>query len=118
MPYDAIIYQAGERGDLQDAAGRAREFVTVAKMQPGVPLTVSIGGYDDDPRELFDVPEVMAFLRDFVGYMGQELPGAQIATVFKRFSYECRALMFLAAGITRREDINITDQGQEGSVFR
>lgn len=106
--YDAVIYEAGSRGDFPPPGRAAFEFVSVARLNPAAELTVSIGGYDADPREVFDIPEVMAFLRAMVAAMGPLTTPAEIGQIFGRFSFECRAMMLLAAGAVTREQIRIT----------
>jgi len=107
-PFGAVVFVAGERGQWGDPAEVAADFVKLARANPKAELTVCVSGYEDDPRELFDVPEVVDFLRQMVGHMGRLLPGAAIADPFGRFSFECRALMFYAAGIIGRDQIEIT----------
>jgi hypothetical protein len=107
-PFDVVIFQAGERGDFPPPAKAAADFVAMARMNPRAELTVCLAGFGDDPRELFDIPEAMAFLRAMVGSMGPLVSPAELKQIFDRFSYECRALMLLAAGVIRREQINIT----------
>jgi hypothetical protein len=35
------------------------------KFTPSTAVTMHIGGYDDDPRELWEIPEVRAFVSEF-----------------------------------------------------
>lgn len=106
-PYGAVIYEAGSRADMANPALRAAEFATLVRANPGAELTVTIGGYDKDPRELFDVPEVMAFLREFMQHLGGLFNSDERKGLLDRFSWECRAMLLLAAGVIRREQIEI-----------
>jgi hypothetical protein len=110
--YDVVFYQAGERGDLCDEAHRAAEFVQIARMTPGAELSVMIGGYDDDPRELFDIPEVMAFLRAFVAH----IPASEGINIAPRLSYECRAMMLFAIGEITRDQIVTVPRAPKGAT--
>lgn len=35
------------------------------KIEPTTAIVIHVGGYDDDPRELWQIPEVMNFVRKF-----------------------------------------------------
>lgn len=40
------------------------------KIQPSTAVTMHIGGYDEDPRELWQIPEVCAFVTEFCSKTG------------------------------------------------
>jgi hypothetical protein len=107
-PYDAVIYEAGSRGALSQPARRAAEFAAAVRASPAAELSVTIGGYDSDPRELMDIPEVMAFLREFMQHLGGLFNSDEREALLDRLSIECRALLLLAAGAITREQITIT----------
>lgn len=110
-PFDAVIYEAGARGALAHPALRAAEFAAIARANPAAELAVTIGGYDSDPRELIDTPEVMAFLQEFMRHLGALFNANERSALLNRFSWECRAMMMLAAGIITRKQISITARG-------
>lgn len=106
-PFDVVIYEVGARGDFPNPAKAAAELVALARLNPSAQLGVSLGGYDADPREIFDIPDAMAFMRAMVGAMGPLVTAEEIGQIFGRFTYECRAMMYLAAGAITREQIRI-----------
>jgi len=59
------MIEIGARGNLTKR--RAREHAVVFKetrrASPGAEITIGIAGYDDDPRELWDFPEVRRYVR-------------------------------------------------------
>lgn len=65
---DVIISELGERGGLTLAHARdmALKF-TLVWMHTRADAThiLSVSGYDDDPREVWDIPEVKAFFAEF-----------------------------------------------------
>src|SRR6266516_1731002 len=61
-PPDFVMFVAGHRGALTRGAARlaAKEFLTLRRVAPDSYVMLSIAGYDDDPRELHQFPEVCA----------------------------------------------------------
>jgi hypothetical protein len=101
--FDEVLYHLGDRGDLRDEAKRAADLVAVAGMQPQARLSILIGGYDEDPRELFDIPEVMAFLKRIANAM----PEDALRTVMPRFDKSSLALFLVAVGHIRRDQVMV-----------
>lgn len=74
MPrYDVVGVLIGERGNLARTAARqgARLFRQMAAAQPTAELCPNIGGYDDDPRGLWEIPEVSAYLCRWAEFAGR-----------------------------------------------
>jgi hypothetical protein len=70
-----IGIQIGEKGgltdqDLLEAAGRTAGMLQCA--QPTTPAMVSIDGYDDDPRELWEMSETRDYVLDFFALMMEQ----------------------------------------------
>jgi hypothetical protein len=65
--YDAILMVIGSKGDL--SARRAGESAVsvklIAERYPDASLSLHIDGFDDDPRELWEIPEAARFIRWF-----------------------------------------------------
>jgi hypothetical protein len=64
-PFDAVFCVVGGKDDLTDATrtqvlGHLNGAVRIGTTGP---VHLSIDGYDDDPRELWEIPEVCAYLR-------------------------------------------------------
>ena len=63
-PDDVVVFTLGSPGYFTDAdAARAAEAIG---RLGGVPLHLTIGGYDDDPRDVFDIPEARNYVGRFV----------------------------------------------------
>lgn len=70
--YDMIGITIGERNHLtRDAAKQnARRFKEIAAAQPWAELCPIMHGYDDDPRGLWEIPEVRAYLCRWAQFAG------------------------------------------------
>lgn len=66
------IIQAGEPGclDAEHAALTAQGTRAVMKYHPKAKIQWWVAGYDDDPRSLWDIPEVAAHIRRCAAEMG------------------------------------------------
>jgi len=104
--FDVAIYEAWSKGMPPDPERAAREFVGLYKTTPRVGLT--IGGFDTDPRELFDIPEAMTFLRALMIEIPRHFAGGVPPDdFFDHIIEESRAMLMLAAGVIRRDQINV-----------
>jgi hypothetical protein len=66
--YDELMFVIGEKGDLtqNNAIQAALGVLTACSAYTKANVTISIDGYDDDPRELWEIPEVEQFVLLFV----------------------------------------------------
>ncbi len=64
-PIRAIFVQIGEAGDLTcaRASAAATAIMDARRIYPDATLSLCLNGYDDDPREIWQVPEAKAFVR-------------------------------------------------------
>jgi hypothetical protein len=71
---DIVGILIGQRGKLTpDAAEQgARLFKDVAAQHPQADLHPHVGGFDDDPRGLWEIPEVRAYLCRWAELVGIE----------------------------------------------
>jgi hypothetical protein len=62
-----IVMTIGMPGDLtrQEAETAARAWLATHKRYPRATTWLQIAGYDDDPRELYEFPEVTRYVRRF-----------------------------------------------------
>ena len=75
--FDVVCVEIGSRGHLSRADAK-RGVVTWKKAQrsqPGARFTFAIAGYDDDPRALWEIPEVAAYVRRWAELVGITDPG-------------------------------------------
>jgi hypothetical protein len=65
--YDAIVVVIGGKSDLRPvrAAISAGQVKLIATLQPRAALSLHLDGFDDDPRELWEIPEAALFIRQF-----------------------------------------------------
>ncbi len=75
------LHVIGGRDNLTDEQARtsAADFCQALDLLPLSQHAIAVAGYDDDPRELWDVPEARAFVRQFVGWVALLKPGVKIA---------------------------------------
>lgn len=75
------LHEIGARDAFsRDLARRmARDFVDSLTAFPNAEHMLVVGGYDTDPRELWDIPEARAYIREFAGWVALMLPGRKIA---------------------------------------
>lgn len=67
-----IIHQIGSKGELNPEAARraATEFCAVWTATPGAEShMIFIDGYDDDPREIWEISEARKHIQDFGMYV-------------------------------------------------
>ena len=90
---DFIHAEIGGRGDLtpEKLAIAAAGISNAAKNYPTPKIMLSIGGYDQDPRDLWEIPEVRAYVRGFV----LALDGR----VFARLEYVTRVMLAACCGV-------------------
>jgi hypothetical protein len=70
---DYIFIEIGVRQHIHDrysAIKAGLAFTGAAKINPKAHLAFMIGGYDEDKRELWEVPEVMQYVRWFANASG------------------------------------------------
>jgi len=68
MPdYSHVFIEIGGRDNLtRQVIEEVRTApLLAARAQPGRPIVLMVGGYDDDPRELWDIPEAAAHIRAY-----------------------------------------------------
>lgn len=61
-----IVFSVASKGDMNRRAMAAAVLAWRAlKIEPSTAITMHFGGYDDDPRELWQIPEVCSFVQRF-----------------------------------------------------
>lgn len=63
--FDEVLCEVGDaQHQTQEDARRAGEWVAlVARTQPQAVIRLMLGGYDDDPRSLWEIPEAADYVR-------------------------------------------------------
>lgn len=82
--FDCILIQAGQRGCLTASHARVTGLATqlALRRHPSARIDWWVAGYDTDPRELWDIPQVAAHIRscaEAAGFTdGYSLPRDQV----------------------------------------
>jgi hypothetical protein len=81
-PITGIIVQVGEKGDLTrtHASAAATAIINARRAYPDAVVTLSFDGFDDDQREIWDIPQARTYLLDV------------IATAFQSLGFDLRCL--------------------------
>lgn len=70
--FDNIFLEIGVKGMLTPAS--RRESVVAFKLararHPNAKIAFALGGYDDDPREIYDIPECRDYIRQWAHEAG------------------------------------------------
>lgn len=63
--FDAIFMEIGSKGNFStlDRKKAATAFRLARVRYPNATVGFMIGGYDDDPREIYDIPEAREYIR-------------------------------------------------------
>jgi hypothetical protein len=63
--YEYAFMEIGAKGELTEKTARrgAEAILLMTQFNPTTQIAVTIGGYDNDPRELWDIPEAKHFFR-------------------------------------------------------
>jgi hypothetical protein len=65
--YDMVVIEFGGAGHLDDRT--LQEMCSAPAMvhaqYPDAPIVLSLSGFDDDPRSLWDIPEAAAYIRAY-----------------------------------------------------
>jgi hypothetical protein len=112
---DMIISEIGRRGDMtaSEASAAADTLMLSVIRWPKVGLMLMIGGYDDDPRFLGDIPEAMEQFRRFATELYTQMERHNDYRPWGRFDQMSRALMELAIGVRPRASFLLVDNGPE-----
>ena len=59
---ELVIGQYPDYFSAKDCRDSARAFRLARKRYPQAKIGISVGGYDNDPRELYDIPEAREYI--------------------------------------------------------
>jgi hypothetical protein len=70
--YDYVFIEIGHRDNIDDLRAVVLPAVAfkLAAKNPKTRIAIMVGGYDDDPRELWQIPEVRKYLQVFAQKAG------------------------------------------------
>jgi hypothetical protein len=73
---DLICVEIGSRGHLsrQDVRRAAATWKQMRRAHPKAAFIFAVDGYDDDPRALWEIPEVAAYVRTWAQLVGLDDP--------------------------------------------
>jgi hypothetical protein len=71
-----IVVEIGRRDQLshEDAKRGADRWDKARRNNPDVVLMFTLGGYDDDPRAIWEIPEAAAYMRTWAQLVGLDDP--------------------------------------------
>lgn len=102
---DTLVFEIWRPGEPTSMLPVAQEFVRVAELLPLHKLGPSIGGFEDDERELIDNPEALAVMKDFCTFLAVLDP---LESLKRRIVHECLVVMLIATGGLDRRMVRIT----------
>lgn len=108
---EIMIVEFGRRGDLTDEqSNEAAEFmVRVARVRPNILISIAVGGFDNDPRRVTDIPECADHFRRL--YLALKNLGPEGDAVFAQLETQSRALLKIAMGYAPRGSLIIKPEG-------
>jgi hypothetical protein len=70
--YDMVMFTIGARDDLTPSTCEkaAAAWRTITAENPKAKFVLQVGGFDDDPRELWEFPEVCAYVQRWANLVG------------------------------------------------
>ncbi len=88
--YDMVMFTIGARGDLTPSTCEkaAAAWRTITAENPKAKFVLQVGGFDDDPRELWEFPEVCAYVQRWANLVGLDTleDGGQVGRLVRRAS--------------------------------
>lgn len=102
---DGLYIEIGTPPNLDAATGRecAEWLMRAAPQKPGAVIAVTVGGFDDDGREVYDIPEAREALRAFALRMAELDTEGRIAA---RMDRSTRVVLAVCAGWLARAAVN------------
>lgn len=102
------MVQIGAKGGMRRryAVEAAQATLKLARQSPEAQFHPYVDGYDDDPREVLDIPEAAAQFRAY----SSELTRLQDVTGYPlrdRLTEQARVILLLCAGILPRDAVEI-----------
>lgn len=111
MHYDAAIIQVGAKDPPPDAVAKATlAILSFRAANPVATITLWVHGYDDDPRELWDVPEVCDQIKQAIGGALRARPGWDLGDL--NLDEPSRCLVGMCYGI-----LHITGRSPENGNY-
>jgi hypothetical protein len=111
----AAIVVLGHRDNLDANHARkgAGSLLKARENFPGATIVVSVGGYDDDKRELWEIPEVCGYVLDVFDAVFEDWPSGNLDDL--NLHDESRTIVLACTGVLR---VAGRDQASGKYVFR
>lgn len=96
--FNVVIHEIGTKGEFTRERAReaAAAFARIRFAQPNAEHGIVVGGYDDDHRELWDIPEAKAYVRDYTAYVALYMPGRPLSDW--KFQQSAMTLLAMCSG--------------------
>jgi hypothetical protein len=98
----ALVLVLGEAGALPPPAEAVGSVIAAHQTYPGVPITLAIGGFDDDPRPVCEIPEAKAFYAGLAAALDQTPWAEAVVTALDPTS---QGVLALCAGWLPRDEV-------------
>lgn len=74
--FDIVMLVIGGRGELEERHVRnaADKYRDLRALNPDAVVGLSLSGYDDDPREIYEIPEARDYVKRFAALAGIRTP--------------------------------------------
>jgi hypothetical protein len=98
---DAAIHEIGSKDSFSIELAReaAIGFCQAIAAFPAIEHMLCVAGYDDDTRELWDIPEAREFIRNFAGFVALARPGVPLEAW--KLDRESLVLILVCTGLGR-----------------
>jgi hypothetical protein len=106
---DVLGVEISAKGDMTDQRAReaAEWLFRVAPQKPGAVISATVGGYEDDPREVHDIPEALRVFAVFARRLAQLEMAAGNRRIADRLCETTIGIILHAVGLVKRKDIEI-----------
>jgi hypothetical protein len=107
---DQILVLLADAGDLSSPAEAAATVVAAHQRHPDAVLTLMVSGYDDDEREIPDIPEAREFYAGVAEAIG-EYPCAE--DLVMALDSASATILAVCAGWIARDQVVFVREGDE-----
>jgi hypothetical protein len=107
----AFVVELGTKGALSrdECRASANWLSRAAPQAPGALVTVTVGGYEDDPREVLDIPEARQAFKWFGERLREIDEASGQPALLNRLDSISAALVLVSMGLWNRDRVRITD---------
>lgn len=107
----AFVVELGSRGALsREECRKSADWVSrAAPQKPGALVTVTVGGFDSDPREVVDIPEAAQAFAWFGERLREIDEASEQPPLLQRLDTISAGIVLVSMGLLRRHQLRVTD---------